>query len=150
MKQGFTLIELLVVVLIIGILSGIALPQYQKSVEKARAAEAMITTKSILDAAALYATTYRRCPQRLTDLDVSVAAETEDWIFGVNQLGTRNCAATVSDSEGNFEAYRVFVKNESESPFSNGTMYWSCEGGDCSEFFQSLNLKKISGTSYYQ
>ena len=39
MKKGFSLIELLAAVLIIGILSSIALPQYRKAIERARSAE---------------------------------------------------------------------------------------------------------------
>ena len=48
--KGFTLIELLVVVMIIGILSSIALPQYEMVVEKSRATEALVNVKAIRDA----------------------------------------------------------------------------------------------------
>ena len=48
-KKGFSLIELLAVCLMIAILSSIALPNYRKSVERTRVAEALTLLRAIYD-----------------------------------------------------------------------------------------------------
>lgn len=53
-KKGFTLVELLIVVLIIGVLSGIALPQYRKVVARSRFTRAQVMAKSIYDSVERY------------------------------------------------------------------------------------------------
>ena len=70
--HGFTLIELLVIVLIIGILAAIALPQYEKAIEKSRAAEAMVILRSIADANRRYYMANGEYTWSLADLDIEV------------------------------------------------------------------------------
>lgn len=86
---GFTLIELLVVVLIIGILSAIALPEYTKAVEKSRSSEAMTLLRSFVQAQKMYKLANTQYTSDLTELDLQMpnigednkSFSTKDWAF---------------------------------------------------------------------
>ncbi|MGN0017359.1 MAG: type IV pilin protein [Candidatus Avelusimicrobium sp.] len=78
--KGFTLIELLVVVLIIGILSAVALPQYQKAVEKSRAAQALAVLKSLAAAEQSYYMANGQYANYFDELDVELPwSGAEKW-----------------------------------------------------------------------
>ena len=153
--KGFTLIELLVVVLIIGILTAVAIPQYEKSISRARTAEARVTSKAILDAEAIHVATYRACPGDLNDLEIKVKSDGQDWHFAVSNLDTRNCGVAVTPLRGtHFQANLTLVKTVTQdvpSGLDSGDMYWTCASGDCTEFFFDLGVKKPSASAtYYQ
>jgi len=77
MKKGFTLIELLVVVLIIGILSSIALPKYNKAVKRARGREVLVAIKALDEALPVYALANGNMPNTAIQADqLSIALPT--------------------------------------------------------------------------
>ena len=108
MKKGFTLIELLVVVLIIGILSAIALPQYEKAVERTRAAEGIVLARAILDAQQRYYLANGSYTQDLNDLDIEIPGSEgspSGNALSVQSAKYFDCSAA---STGTFEGYIAF------------------------------------------
>ena len=66
--EGFTLVELIVVVMMIGILSSIAIPQFMSAADKAKQKEASAIVASMVKSATAYNTEYGALPQNMGEM----------------------------------------------------------------------------------
>ena len=118
--KGFTLIELLVVVLIIGILAAIAVPQYQKTVWKSRAAQLLLAVKDLRKAQNLYYVANNTYPEKISELDVDWPGWTNtcssDFSMFEISSQTKNACLTNGD-------FVLFLR-----PYSNGNFALFSQG----------------------
>ncbi len=115
-KSAFTLIELLVVVLIIGILAAVALPQYQKAVDKARIAEALSLLKTIISAEKIYYLSNGEYTDDFGDLDMDIGTSDEEANANLKYIqSTANWHIKLKEISGN----SIYAK----SRFNNGELF---------------------------
>jgi type II secretion system protein G len=110
-NHAFTLIELLVVVLIIGILAAIALPQYFKAVEKAKAQEAISTLQEIKKASDFYQLQNGPYPTSMESLYI-------DFPNGV--ISTENFQGNFYSAENGCVTVKDYVYCLNDTPYANG------------------------------
>lgn len=114
-KSGFTLLELLMVVIIIAILASIALPQYIRASEKARASEAMQILSSLRGAEHRYKAfaPTQIYSAAVADLDTDIPVMT-NWnapVFAVGGAGlTAKGQIVVARKAGTFVGKTVGVQ----------------------------------------
>jgi len=111
-KGAFTLIELLVVVLIIGILAAVAVPQYQKTVEKSQATQALSIMKMLVEAQKVYFLTNGQYATQFNELDISLPwTEQREWF--ANGDDRYQTADTLSNENWTAQLY-------TDTRFANG------------------------------
>ena len=141
-SKAFTLIELLVVVLIIGILASVALPQYQKAVDKAHFVKTMAAGDALLQAEKVYFLENGKYTANREELDISVSA----CVIWVGAEGASDSIMCIDSSYGKL-AFRVFL---------NGTFNRYCVALEndarakrVCESFTNATGYNMSGNMYY-
>ncbi len=114
-KHGFTLIELLTVVMILGILTAIALPQYRKAIQRAEAADALINLKTLFDASKRYYSYHSEWPTFLTGLDVefldaSSNGDVGEFRYTLDSAKTASACRLIEGSTANSFCLKAYYK----------------------------------------
>lgn len=135
-KAGFTLIELLAVVLILGILTTIALPQYQRSMERARAAEAPTMLKALYDSRERVALekgfdSYNVMPTKFgfTKLDIAAKGKLANGAASTGTLTTKDMEYKLvgSGGEGNLVSAKLLKGNNAGTFIEYNGSVFSCK-----------------------
>ena len=134
MKTGFTLIELLVVVLIIGILAAIALPQYQKAVERSRMAEAFQALENFASAQSIYYMQHGVWANTTNDTDLSIPIPGDAFTYdGPNQAFEGGISLIATRASGMYQGGMLAIATE-----PNGTIHKACQNPEGKTGFCTL------------
>ena len=104
-NNAFTLIELMIAMLILGILVTIAIPNYGRSVERAKCSQAMQILKDMRSAGFSYFANNETFPNSETDLEDEVGANfysdgsNPDWTFSIS-VGTATTFVVQASRQG--------------------------------------------------
>ena len=122
-KKGFTLMELLIVVLLIGILAGIAIPQYFNAIERQRSVEALGVLGDIEKAQMRYAAINEAFTTDFSNLDIDLGDTTSGSTYETkNFTYTLNAAnATAERKSGDYTIKIIY------SGIESGTKTVCCE-----------------------
>jgi len=158
-EKGFTLIELLAVVLIVGALTAVALPQYKKSVERTRVAEALQMLPAIYESRerliwekgctwANTATPSCRCPSAnaitFSKLDVTMKGKPSSGtvqdtpnftykLFATVAPGAKDRAVSATFRNGSLQGVKILYEGTS-------SIFCCNKQGDPTNYCDRLNL----------
>ena len=172
-KQAFTLIELLVVVLIIGILAAVAVPQYQKAVEKSRAAQGLALLRSVYEAQKAYHMANGSYATTIEELSVDVpwtgntpwsntgtnVRSNDDWALELYKSSFGDYAITLGRLRGKYAGGAFGFALESPASGLNmptdqllcfertafGVTFEGNAGDYCKKLFGATYLRNLSG-----
>ena len=175
--RGFTLIELLVVVLIIGILAAVAVPQYQKAVEKSKAMQAVALLKSIVPALESYYLTTGSFPTTFDKFDMELPADwtgnehftitnisdsksNKEWAIGLDSADSRWYAIQIGHWTGDYKGagFAYYVTSAEYAPakqilcteiIQEGVPFEKEEGAFCEKLFNGTLIIDTGNQRFY-
>lgn len=142
MKRGFTLIELLIVIIIIGVLATMAVPQYQKLVDRAKRVEAITMLSSIGTASTMYYMQYSMPSATLStnanELYVAIPSNS-NWNY-------YNAATSTSASDYSFSWVAGNAKTITPNIWAVGMKVYMPDGAKT--FYEKKNCANITAWSF--